>query len=141
MKQSVRKRISMTKLTLARIKYIREHSFHFASYAIGKRKDIHSTDCMHKDTMVIEAAIEAFFKAICRAEDKDIEETDKIAIDEYSMKRAYEDEYLEKLTDFVELETVTREQSSVTPEDRMKEVEEYRRTKEISDEWDEEQEV
>ena len=91
--------------------------------------------------MIIEAAVEAFFKAICRAEDKDIEETDKMAIDEYSAKRAYEDAYLEKLTDYVELETVSREQGSVTPEDRMREVEEYRKareTQEISDEWDEE---
>lgn len=138
MKQSVRKKVSITKLTLARIKYICEHHFCFVSYSMGKRKDIVNANCMHKDTMAIEVGIETLFKAICRLEEIPPEEADKEAIRQYAVSRTRDDRYVAKLADYVELEYEKRELESVTPEDRKKAVEEYRikKNKEISDEWD-----
>lgn len=130
--------MSITKLTLARIKYIREHYFQFVSHEIGKRKDIQNVDCMNKDTLVIEVGVELLFKAICKMKEISPEETDKIAIEEYATKRPIADAYIDKLSDFVELEYATKQQQAITPEDRRKAVEEYRSRKnqEISDEWD-----
>lgn len=137
MKQSARKRVSLTKLTLARIKYIREHYFQFASYPIKKRRDVSNVECLHKDTMIIEASVEAFFKAMCKVLELSPEEADKMAIAEYANQQIVSDEYLEKLSGFIELEYDTKKQGAITPEDRMKAVEEYRNKKnqEISDEW------
>lgn len=141
MKQSARKRVSLTKLTLARIKYIREHYFQFAAYSIRKRRDLLNVDCLHRDTMIIEASVEAFFNAMCKVLEVSPEETDKLAVAEYANKQSISDEYLEKLSGFVELEYDTKKKESITPEDRKKAVDEYmsRKNQDISDEWGEEQ--
>lgn len=140
MKQSVRKKMSLTKLTLARVRYIREHYIQFAAQPIRTRKDISNKTTMNRDTMVVEAGIEAFFKAICKAMDIPPEEADKAAIEEYARQQLEADRYVDRLTDFVELEYSTERRKNITPEDRKKAVDEYlseKRNKEISDEWNE----
>ena len=139
MKPSARKRVSFTKLSLARIKYIREHYLQFATHQLKNRRDMPSIESMHQDTVILEACVEVFFKAMCKVLELPPEEADKIAIAEYSSQRIVSDEYLDKLTSFVELEYNDRKMEAITPSDRMKAVAEYRGKKqEISDEWGEE---
>ena len=139
MKQSMRKKMSITKLTLARTKYIREHFFPFVAYEMGKRKDIINAESMNPDTMIFEVGVEVLFKAICKMEGKVPEEVDQAAINEYAAKQPVDDAYVEKLSKFVELEYAAKKQDAITPEDRKKAVEAYRNKKnqEISKEWDE----
>lgn len=141
MKQSVRKRMSITKLSLARIRYIREHYFQFISENMKQRKDITRTDAMHKDTMVVEVGIEVLFKAICNAMEVSPEEADILAIEEYSMKTTVPDKFATELANFVELEQQAEKRAGVTLEERKRAVEEYRskRNIEISNEWDEQE--
>lgn len=139
MKPSARKRVSFTKLSLARIKYIREHYLQFATHQLKNRRDMPSIESMHQDTVILEACVEVFFKAMCKVLELPPEEADKIAIAEYSSQRIVSDEFLDKLTSFVELEYNDRKIEAITPSERMKAVAEYKdRKREISDEWGEE---
>lgn len=139
MRQSVRKKMSVTKLTMARVKYIREHFFQFVTSQIARRQDILVSENMHSDTMVFEVGVEVLFKAICNALELSPEETDIKAVEEYSVSRDLPEEFVEKLSGFVELCHETEKRSGVTLEDRKKAIEELRakRSQEISDEWDE----
>lgn len=139
MKRSVRKKMSVTNLTMARVKYIRYHYFQFVSTYTEKRQDIANTESMNKDTMVFEVGIEVLFRAICKAMEVPIEEADKLAIDEYSAERELPENFTEQLLSFVELEHDMNKKASITLEDRQKAVAAYRAKKnqEISDEWDE----
>lgn len=139
MKQSARKKISITKLTLARMRYIREHHFPFVAHSMGNRRDLTNPNAMHKDTMILEMGIEVLFNAICNALGLSSLETDKIAIAEYAMQQAPNDKYVESLENFVKLEYDIKQRQEITLEDRKKAVEEYRSKKnqEISDEWEE----
>lgn len=139
MRQSVRKKMSVTKLTMARVKYIREHFFQFVTSQIARRQDILVSENMHSDTMVFEVGVEVLFKAICNALELSPEETDIKAVEEYSVSRDLPEEFVEKLSSFVELCHETEKRSNVTLEDRKKAIEELRakRSQEISDEWDE----
>ena len=79
------------------------------------------------------------FNAICKMNELSPEETTAIAIKEYSTEQIFDDKFLDKLGDFVELEYEANKMANITPSDRMKAVAEYRNKKqEISDEWDEE---
>ncbi|NLB81316.1 MAG: hypothetical protein GX800_06855 [Clostridiaceae bacterium] len=138
-RQSVRKKMSITKLTMARLSYIREHYYEFAAYQMRKRRDLVNPEAMHKDTVIVEAGVEVLFNAICKMNELSPEETTAIAIKEYSTEQIFDDKFLDKLGDFVELEYEANKMANITPSDRMKAVAEYRNKKqEISDEWDEE---
>ena len=141
MKQSMRKKMSITKLTLARMKYIRKHYFQFVASHIASRRDILNVENMHPDTKIVEVGVEVLFKAICNAMEILPEEADKLAIEEYSIQRSVPDKYVDRLADLVELEYDTEKREGVTLEERQKAVEEYRsrRNMEISSEWDEEE--
>lgn len=141
MKQSVRKKMSITKLTLARMKYIREHHFQFIASHIANRRDILNLENMHPETKIVEVGIEVLFQAICNAMELSPEEGDKLAIEEYSMQQPMPDKYVDRLADLVELEFDAEKRGGVTLEERQKAVEEYRskRNMAISNEWDEEE--
>lgn len=136
--------MSITKLNLARIQYIREHYYPFISHQIGKRTDIVNANVMGKDTAIIETGLELLFRAICKMENLSPEETDKIAISEYANVKTYDDEYLDKLSDFAEFEYNVKKKEAITPMDRKLAVEQRRKEKygesqEISDEWGKEE--
>lgn len=131
--------MSITKLTMARLAYIREHYYEFAAHQMRKRRDLVNPEAMHKDTVIVEAGVEVLFNAICKIHELSPEETTAIAIEEYATEQIFDDKFLDKLGDFVELEYEASKMANVTPSDRMKAVAEYRNKKqEISDEWGEE---
>lgn len=139
MKQSMRKKMSITKLTLARMKYIREHYFHFVVGHMAKRNDVLNLANMHPDTKIVEVGVEVLFKAICAAMELSPEETDKQAIAEYSMQTTAPDKFVDRLSEFVDIGIESERRGGTTLEERKKAVEEYRSKKnqEISNEWDE----
>ncbi|NLM72405.1 MAG: hypothetical protein GX181_10675 [Synergistaceae bacterium] len=141
MKSTVRKKISVTNLTMARTKYIRENYFPLVSNYIRRRRDIPSPESMYPDTMIFEVGVEVLFRAICDAEEIAVEEADQIAIKQYSEQRLFPDELVDRLVNHVELAHEVDRRSSITLEDRTKALEEFRakRNQEISDEWDEEE--